>query len=477
MTVLLDIPLELRTIKTLCSKKEKLRALMFSRLTVEHFHYPPAKRAFIRYKEIIKKTGDVPTWTELLADPKLESNFRKILRNFKKPPLLDLSKVERAQALLTEYRNIRSVFFTVEEVYKEFGDDKKSVIIEDIISKLGDTVAGTRQLGSEDEFFEEGSKASFRLLEGLLVHRDKALIPTGFKSFDDINGGLMRGTVFLMGACTSSGKSAVSQKMARNMAYAGADVRMVPLEMDKEEMMQRAMSNTAGIDLTNIIQPKKLDNVQKNQIRAAWKKHSDKLRRSGGRLRYFVPKRDIGIEELFITLKPYQHDVIIIDYIGLLEGMSDEDQWRKLGDAVRIAKIFAKSNNCVVVILAQVSEEMKVRYSRTMNEHADNVWIWNYNEESQQTHLLNILQTKARNQKKFNFTLVEDFATMDVRDPDKSEQKRFKQGGGHGSGKHETSDKNNRNKAERRWHSSKEDIDLNEFYDDEEEQAPKKKRR
>ena len=133
-----------------------------------------------------------------------------------------------------------------------------------------------------------------------------------------------------------------------------------------------------------------------------------------------APQGDVKIKELLYTLKPYNYDVILIDYVGLLGGVDGERQWQELSAAVRFGKRFAQSNGCVVIFLAQLSEENKIRYSQGMKEHAGNMWTWVYDPETG-PNIIEVDQQKARNQQAFSFPLYIDFDIMEVRDLDENE--------------------------------------------------------
>ena len=67
-------------------------------------------------------------------------------------------------------------------------------------------------------------------------------IPTGFASLDRIlNGGLVPG-LYIMGAVSSLGKTALMVNFADNIAAAGTDVLYFSLEMSKYELMARSIS-------------------------------------------------------------------------------------------------------------------------------------------------------------------------------------------------------------------------------------------
>ena len=112
----------------------------------------------------------------------------------------------------------------------------------------------------------------------------------------------------------------------------------------------------------------------------------------------------------------YPVDVVFIDYVGLLKGMDGEDQWRQLGRSAREAKLWAEKHQKIVVLLAQLSDDGVIRYSRAIREHSDNAWFWTCSEEDRKEGLITVKQAKARNQRAFDMVLEADFAHMSITD-------------------------------------------------------------
>jgi hypothetical protein len=104
--------------------------------------------------------------------------------------------------------------------------------------------------------------------------------------------------------------------------------------------------------------------------------------------------------------------------MGLLKGMDGDDQWRALGAAARYAKIYTRADKSTATLLAQLSEEGKIRYSRTVQEHASLMWTWQKPDES---GIITVKQPKARNLRAFEFPLQMDYPRMRVTDVDMSQ--------------------------------------------------------
>jgi replicative DNA helicase len=84
--------------------------------------------------------------------------------------------------------------------------------------------------------------------EGYLPH-----VFTGFPGLDNILGGLQRSDVIVLGARPSVGKSSLALSIARNAAVEqGAHVAIFSMEMAKEQVAQRLVSNESGVDSSRI---------------------------------------------------------------------------------------------------------------------------------------------------------------------------------------------------------------------------------
>ena len=260
----------------------------------------------------------------------------------------------------------------------------------------------------------------------MLSHKRPKVVRSGFRDFDLVNGGFLPGSLVVLAATTGGGKSAMSVQLALNMVKTGHNVCIVPLEMSTKEVLSRAVSNISDITVGKYLYPPLNDNkppLTKKEIQRTkdrWGAFEKLLVSLKSSLRIYEPEADLTMDELLTVLQPHNDTVVIVDYISLLRGVDGDDSWRQLGNAARLAKIWARNNKRVVILIAQLSEQGAIKYSRTIKEHADNMWSWIYTEENKETGILEITQQKARNQREFNFQLGHDFSVMKLFDLDVS---------------------------------------------------------
>jgi hypothetical protein len=219
-----------------------------------------------------------------------------------------------------------------------------------------------------------------------------------------------------------SHNSLCATQLAINLALRGYKVVIVPLEMSKVEMTSRIIANVSGLDVTQVLQ-RRLATGEKEKALACYSRFVRLVKKRGGRLTVFKPTEDMDIEEVYAATSSYDADVNIIDYISLLKGADSDDAWQKLGAMARLAKINAEATNRVNVLLCQVSDEGKIRYSRAISEHSTNSWIWTVAKEEREKEIgrVRIEQPKARNSRSFPFEVGFHWAHMKVVDVDSSD--------------------------------------------------------
>ena len=109
----------------------------------------------------------------------------------------------------------------------------------------------------------------------------------------------------------------------------------------------------------------KLTDREKAKVKKKWKAFEKECKRLGGRFTIWDPEEDLSMEDVLNIAKPYNDDVVIIDYIGLLSGVDGDDAWQALGRVARYAKIWAKTNKKVVILAAQLSDDGQIILARS----------------------------------------------------------------------------------------------------------------
>lgn len=415
MARLYSSPTEAIALRSMCSRDRTVSGYVYSQVDESAFYNDESIEAFGRIRTHIGKHGEPPAFKLLCEDLALSEGARDFLK-LAEGQAKTVEQAEQVVSNLDKYRKTRLMYNLGKGLLQKLEAPKidPDEVLE-IVSRRIAKISTRRSL--EESIFNVGRDSNTRpIVEEILYGEDNdQCIPTGFKTFDRVNGGFFRGSLVTIGGATGAGKSVMINQLAKNQALMGYKVNVVPLEMSHVEMLSRLIANAAGVDNTKVLL-KRLATGEKDEAFKQWQRFERKVERNGGRLTIFKPKEDLTIESLMAAIHSYNADITYIDYISLLKGADGEDQWRQLGAIGRFAKIYAESHNKVMALAAQVNEEGKLRYSKAVGEHSSTAFSFVATKESREKGYLNVEMFKARNQTMMNFTLGVNYSSMQIHD-------------------------------------------------------------
>lgn len=406
---------ELTVIQSLCNRNLKISGTVLSMIDSSYFFEPLSKELYEYIKNAMAESPEPPKPRQLLADPELSSEAKEFFKSVK-VPTNSVEEAIRNVNTLNKYRRTRIIYDLAKSIGDSFNNESR-LNIDQLVTNCAEYIVNAQSSKSTtDAFLHLGSNDNAKdLLHDLIYSEDKAdIIKTGFTTFDKISGGFDRGGLVTIGAPSGCGKSTVSTQLAINFAQQGYKVVLVPLEMSKKEMGNRILANIGNMELSKIRQHK-LDEREKVLLAKRQKRWRKKVYNEGGRLTIFKPEADLDIDEVYAAVSGLKCDVVIVDYISLLKGIDDENQWLRLGTIARKAKINAEVTNRVNIMVCQVSDEGKIRYSGAIKEHSSTAFVWTPNEEEKKSGLIRVEQIKSRNSEPFPFTLQIVWNKMQVK--------------------------------------------------------------
>lgn len=407
----------------LYSKKLELQALyvltlntkdstkLLAKLDVNHFHFPATKAAFSRFLSILRSKNEFMDWSSLIEDPALSEDDRAFLASYSKK---DKINIESLFHTLEQYRVGRAIYALTQHAIESL---KSSFDADNLLDELADMLSQARTVSEDQKLYHLGAgNNTSKIVESLLDMSIKpAVIPTGFPTYDSLVGGFPDSGLVILAATTSSGKSAMSNQLALNINRIGWDVCKVSLEMTESEEIERILANQTSIDHSKI-RNKKLTPSEVKIIKKAYKDFVRKNKEGGTRLTILSPTEDLTLTQIFMLLKPYDYRVIIIDYISLLKEQKNVEQWKHLSDVAREAKRYSLKNNCLIIMLAQLDDDNRIRYSRAIKEHADVVWTWSVTDADRESERFTVHQVKGRNLGVLSFEVSAKFECMRIFD-------------------------------------------------------------
>jgi replicative DNA helicase len=241
--------------------------------------------------------------------------------------------------------------------------------------------------------------------------------PTGLTEIDALLGGFHAGDLIILAARPSMGKTSLALEVVRRMAISeSTGVAIFSLEMGKDQLVDKLLSSTAGIELRKI-RNGQLENQDGND-------EFMKLGEAMGTLNtakiWIDDSGHLNITELRTKARRlksrYNIGLLVIDYLQLMSGNSGTNygvnRVQEVSDISRNLKMLAKELEVPVLALSQLSRGVEsredkrpmlsdLRESGSIEQDADVVMFVHrdemYNKESKNKGKANIIIAKHRN--------------------------------------------------------------------------------
>ncbi|MEO8065269.1 MAG: replicative DNA helicase [Candidatus Doudnabacteria bacterium] len=250
------------------------------------------------------------------------------------------------------------------------------------------------------------------------LHREKGKlrgVSTGFSDLDNKLGGLQKSDLIILAARPSMGKTSLALDFVRHVAMnEHKAVGIFSLEMSKDQLVDRLLAAEADVDLWKMRTGKLNDLGPDNDF--------ERIGHALGRLSeapiFIDDSGSVNIMELRTKARRLQSehdlDLIVVDYLQLMQGRSTENRVQEVSEISRSLKILAKELNVPVLALSQLSRAVEqrggdkkpqlsdLRESGSIEQDAD-VVMFIYRDEmytgkdSRKPHIAEILIRKHRN--------------------------------------------------------------------------------
>lgn len=180
--------------------------------------------------------------------------------------------------------------------------------------------------------------------------------PTGFNRLDDIIGGLRKGALLTVAADTGGGKTCFAVNVACNQVFRfGKKALIVSMEMKRKSLMARILSSLTSIPSWKI--EKARLNVQELQAISAMvtkmEGFNDKLIISQNPR---MTPDDIMSEVRYQSLEQ-PVDLLVIDYLQLIELNTNDDSYERISKVSRTIKEISMRFNIPVIVISQFNRE------------------------------------------------------------------------------------------------------------------------
>ncbi len=251
-----------------------------------------------------------------------------------------------------------------------------------LISGAGQIINSSNDEVDEEKLLELAEKVVFDVTqsnhESTLVKADEILkdvvkeikrrseegsassgVKTRFVDLDVKTNGLQNGSLVLIAARPSMGKTSFAMNIVENLALkTDSHICVFSLEMTKDQLMQRLISSASMVKLEKII----TGTVSSDE----WANLQEIIRVLSNANLYIDDTAGITVTELRSKLRRYKMkhkrlDLVVIDYLQLMNGTKGENRQMEISYISRSLKEIAKEMECPVVALSQLSREPEKR--------------------------------------------------------------------------------------------------------------------
>lgn len=206
---------------------------------------------------------------------------------------------------------------------------------------------------------------------------NKASVKTGYK-FTDSKGGLRLGSVLIIGAWTSVGKSALALNISVNVAASGVPVAYYSLEMGAVELWARIVSGYTSISAGKILNyPLRRDEV------ATIDRQIDNL----GNIPLYIDDKATTkfsrmLRSVRTMVKKYGIKMFVVDYLQIFaQNNKGGNEESVIGSMARELKNICRELNIICICLSQLRRDKDERHptidmlrgSGQIEESADNI--------------------------------------------------------------------------------------------------------
>lgn len=289
----------------------------------------------LKDKELLEKVGGITRVTELTMSVITTSNIEEYVELLKsysqKRKLMNISKYIQG-----------NLFKNVDDIQQE------------VTNMLGDVIEGKAFV----ETVESQETEYLNVLEKRL-RGEISVLKTGIRDLDGEIVGLNGGDLVTIFAFSGVGKTALANQISVNIIKQRKKVLFFSLEMPKEQIRDRMISNLTGIPFKQIKYSQLNDDEMDKVINA-----NSFLSRNKGLLVSEEDELMNIIGKIQIEVMRNDIDIIFIDYINLINISGNfKEEHHKVTECTRQLKKVAKMVNKPIVILAQGKQESASKMS------------------------------------------------------------------------------------------------------------------
>lgn len=266
--------------------------------------------------------------------------------------------------IVVEKANLRGLIAASSKIMQLAYDE--AVPVEDLMDRAEKLIFEIAQKKSQQSFMgmKQLVNETFEFISQLTNNPGFTTgVPTGFRDLDEMTTGLQPGSLNVIAARPSMGKTAFALSIAQNVAIRqNKTVAVFSLEMPAAQLVLRMLCSEARVDMNRVRQGALNERDFERLVNAAAKLTEAPL--------YIDDVSELNISELRSKSRRLmaEHDLslIVIDYMQLMSGSGTsrgggENRQQEISTISRGLKSLARELNIPVIVLSQLSRQVEAR--------------------------------------------------------------------------------------------------------------------
>lgn len=351
-----------------CLDSESALTVISAILIPEDFYKPDHRLIFSAILELVstRSAVDIITVSELLAT---RGELEQVGGTAYISQLSDLSIIRsnaaEYAAIIRQKSMLRKLIGSLDEVMKLSyeGEQEANNLVDIAIKRLSDI--RENPAGSGFESLYDILKRSLQEIADIKKgKKERNAVHTGFPLLDKATGGFRPGSLIIVAARPSMGKSALVINIATNASINyNTQVAFFSLEMSKAEIGNRILASRSSVS-TYALQNAEIKEEEWDQI-------SQAMRLLSPAPFYIDDRSGINTIEMMAKCRQLKNEgrlgLIIVDYLQLMSpagSRSSGNRQQEISEISRSLKIMAKELEVPVIALSQLSRGAEYREDR-----------------------------------------------------------------------------------------------------------------
>lgn len=272
------------------------------------------------------------------------------------------ANVSRYAAIVTDSAVKRALVALGREIEDIAARPDESGVLVDLVASKVEALA-SKKTQKEPVRLSDMLANFVQVMEDRIAGKVKP-IATGHADLDKrLGGGLARGTITVVAARPSMGKTALGLGIARNVSSWGSAL-FLSMEMPAELVNDRNISALGKVPLDWVTNP----NTSRHDENDAWSRVTHAFSQANDLNLYIDDETALNMLAIRNKARKVKRkhglDVLVIDQLSFITGAQSDKSWEATGEYTRALLQIAKELNVAVILLCQLNRECEKRTDR-----------------------------------------------------------------------------------------------------------------